>query len=595
MATREEILAAIERAKARMANAVPAKPAATTELTVPSIAETRLDTTGVGIVKTPVAQAAQLTWNNEQQTAINNALVGRSFVLIGAAGTGKTTTLRGLIKTLQDNNAIAMLQSGTQHLATNSPGIVLLSYTRRAVRNIARQMPSELRSHCLTFHKVLEYAPEYYEESNELGEMTKKMRFSPTKHAGNPLPRELLRVAIDESSMVSIELFEQFLDALPNPAAVQFIFMGDLNQLPPVYGQAVLGQKLLQLPIVELTQVYRQALESPIISLALALKNNNFTDFNRDAVDLWSGDTFRKADGKPNYLAFNARELKPGDKFTFEKPGRGKVTLHCWKKRYETEIALQHMQGQVKAWIDQGVYDPDEDLVLCPWDKSFGAGELNRAIADKLGKKRGALVYEVIAGFNKYYLAVGDKLIVDKQECIVKKIEKNPKYLGTRPAEPSVNMDRWGGNAVASEEFSDFSDFDVDALLGDIQDVSDRKSECSHQITVYFLDTESTEILTKAAELNNSSFGYAMTVHKAQGSECRKVFFLTHYCHSAMLFRELVYTGVTRAAEELYIVMSPMMLDKAAKNARIKGDTLKAKLEYFSQRMQERITEKEEE
>ena len=56
-----------------------------------------------------------------------------------------------------------------------------------------------------------------------------------------------------------------------------------------------------------------------------------------------------------------------------------------------------------------------------------------------------------------------------------------------------------------------------------------------------------------------------------------------------MLFRELVYTGITRAAEDLYIVMSPMMLAKAGNSPRVKGDTLAAKLEFYASRMKERI------
>jgi exodeoxyribonuclease V alpha subunit len=103
------------------------------------------------------------------------------------------------------------------------------------------------------------------------------------------------------------------------------------------------------------------------------------------------------------------------------------------------------------------------------------------------------------------------------------------------------------------------------------------------------VDREEEVQITKSAVVNNSLFAYVITVHKAQGSECRKVFFLTHNCHSKMLFRELVYTGITRAAEELHIVCSPMMLQTAANRPRIKGDTLAAKLEFYKERMKEEL------
>lgn len=589
--TPEKMQEIIAKAKADLAARVAAKAQAGAKTPIASVSE-KLATVVVPTAATaspdkPLSELSSWSWNKEQSQAIENGVVGKSFVLIGAAGTGKTTTLRGLLKAKLEKHSIPMLKTGTQNLAVDSPGVVLLSYTRRAVRNIARQMPAELKSHCLTIHRVLEFAPEVYYEPNDMGIEVKKMRFAPQRHEANPLPEDLKCVVIDESSMVSIDLMEMFLAALPNRHAVQFIFLGDLNQLPPVYGQAVLGRELLRLPIVELTQVYRQALESPIIALALAVKNNNFAQFNRDAVDLWCGDKFKDEHGKPKYMAFNAKEIR--EKIVFEKPGRGKVTLHPWKNRTETEVGLAFMQGQVKAWIDQGVYDPLEDLILCPWNESFGTVELNKAVADKLAKKNDQVVHEVIAGFQKYYFAIGDKLLVDKQEAIIYEIQTNPKYLGKRPLAPSKTLDRWGNDSSKSLGLADYSDMDIDELLSDLQDVEDRVAQASHIVKVRFMDSGEEDFLDKASQFNTTTFGYALTVHKAQGSECRKVFFLTHYCHSAMLFRELVYTAITRAAEELYIVMSPMMLEKAARSPRIKGDTLAAKLEFYQQRLKERL------
>ena len=524
----------------------------------------------------PVKTSGAWEWNAEQTEAISKGNVGESFCLIGAAGTGKTTTLRGMLQQLVQSGRVPMLQSGTQHLSVNTPGIVLVSFTRRAVRNIARQMPPELRPHCLTIHKLIEFAPEEYWDTNEEGEQVRKMRFAPQKNAGSPLPRELKIIVLDESSMISTDLMRQLLDALPNRHTVQFIFLGDLNQLPPVYGNAILGKSLLELPIVELTQVYRQALESPIIALALGVKNNNFRQFNKDAHELW---------GAP--AGWDVKDVK--EKIVLEKPGRGKVTIQPWKRKFEMDQSLGMMQDQVCKWIDDGYYNPDEDLILCPWKKpdTFSTEELNRAIAQKLSRIRDLLVFEVIAGYNKHYFSVGDKILVDKQDAVIESIEPNPKYVGKKPAKPSKTMTRWGVGAEIDLETANHQD--IDELLQNLAEVEDRTAECSHIIRVKMLDTDETVQITKSAVINNSSFAYAITVHKAQGSECRKVFFLTHYCHSKMLFRELVYTALTRAAEELHIVCSPMMLSSAAGRPRIKGDTLQAKLEFYAQRFKEEL------
>jgi ATP-dependent exoDNAse (exonuclease V) alpha subunit len=234
----------------------------------------------------PVIHAAgMMQWNEEQQMAINHGFYGKSFCLIGPAGTGKTTTLKAILANMLEHHCIPPLEQSTKHMLAGAPGVALISYTRRAVRNIAKQMGAQLKPHCITYHKLVEYEPFYYSEWNPVeGMEVKKMRFQPARNRMNPLPKNLKLIVVDEASMLSIDYFNELLEALPNPSQVQFIFLGDLNQLPPVYGQAILGKMLLQLPIIELTRVYRQALESPIIAAALAVKDNNFDGFYDDCA-----------------------------------------------------------------------------------------------------------------------------------------------------------------------------------------------------------------------------------------------------------------------------------------------------------------------
>lgn len=583
--TKEQMLESIERAKILLASAKQAK---VDKLVQEDI--NRKNRLGITMAE-PIASAMHIavsggfSWNTEQQTAIDYMEYGKSYCLIGAAGTGKTTTLKGALLNALAKHRIPPLETGTKHLSGGAPGVALISYTRRAVRNIARQMPPELKAHCITFHKLVEYEPEYYTEfDSELGVEINKMRFSPSRNEYNPLPRNLKLIIVDEASMLSIDYFNELLAALPNPSQVQFVFLGDLNQLPPVYGQAILGKMLLHLPIIELTHVYRQALESPIISLALAIKDNNFDTFTRECHD----GTFKVTTGD---VLFNPKSVKT--KTVIEREGRGKVTLHPWKKALDKDDALLAMQQQLGLWITDGTYDPEQDLVLCPWNKSFGADELNLAIADKIAKIGNKKVFEVIAGFNKFYFAIGDRLLIDKQEAIILDIHINPRYMGKLPQPASHTLNRWGngGSGTHADMFdaeSALSNEDIDLMLLHASDVEDRTAECSHEIKILFTDSDTEFSVTKSAVINNATFAYAMTVHKAQGSECRRVFFLTHACHAAMCSRELVYTGDTRAAEELYIVMESNMLGKAASKPRIKGDTLAAKLEFFNARLMEK-------
>lgn len=540
-------------------------------------------------VHAPTSSTITLSLNAEQQQAVDYGFYGKSFCLIGAAGTGKTTTLKAVLQTMIEQHRIPILGSSTSNLQSGTPGVALIAYTRRAVRNIARQMPAELKKHCLTFHRLVEYAPEYYTETNEDGEEVNRMRFAPTYNKTCKLPSNLRFIVVDEASMLSMDHFQQLIDALEDPSQVQFVFLGDLNQLPPVYGIPILGKKLLDLPVIELTRVYRQALESPIISLALAIKDNNFdtlvSDVRAGVFDIEGCDR----------RVFDPRRL-PAGKVVLSKPGRGKVTLHSWKKKLDKDDGLLAMQGHLRMMVRDGAYVPDEDLVLCPWNTSFGTDELNKAIADFLGKQREAEIHEVIAGFEKHYFAVGDKLMVEKQEAVILSIKRNPRYMGKRPRPASKKVNRWGvaESDDAVDMFSeDLTDEDIDLLLAHAANIEERTTEASHVIRVRFFDSDLEQDLTAAGVINASQFAYAMTVHKAQGSECRRVILITSHAHAAMCSRELIYTGITRAAEELYLVLENTMLGKAASKPRIKGDTLQDKIAFFEQRISEKEAQME--
>lgn len=531
-------------------------------------------------------------WNPEQQEAIKRGIEGESFVLIGAAGTGKTTTLRGMIESMLSRHLLPMLECSTKHLIRGNPGIVLTSFTRRATRNIARQMPKELRASCINLHKLLEFGPEQYETENDAGETVTRTRFVPYKNKLNKLPNNLRTIVIDEASMVDTDLFQLLIDALPDPAGTQFVFLGDLNQLPPVYGYPILGFKLLDLPIVQLVRVYRQALESPIISLATAVRTGEFMSFNTDYWQPYAG-------FKAQALRLEADGKKLSDvRVRLEgKPGQGTVTLHPWKQRFSADSALHHMKTFIRDKIKDGTYDPDKDLVLMPWNKSCGTIELNKAIAQELGARRNATVFHIIAGYQAHFYAVGDRIMVDKQDAIITEITLNSRYVGKEPMVESTTLDRWGVEH-GERKVRELSDEDIFAHMENLL-VEDKVNQASHVIKYKIVDMgdddgeEQTGSISTAGELNNSAFGYAITVHKAQGSECRRVFFLTAHCHSKMLTRELVYTAITRAKEELYVLCSPLMLETAHNRPQIKGNSLQEKLQFFKQRKAEFLAKRE--
>jgi exodeoxyribonuclease V alpha subunit len=106
-------------------------------------------------------------------------------------------------------------------------------------------------------------------------------------------------------------------------------------------------------------------------------------------------------------------------------------------------------------------------------------------------------------------------------------------------------------------------------------------NNASHIITVEMNDSGTVVKIDKAGDINSLLLGYCLTIHKSQGSEWRKVFIMLHQSHATMIQRELLYTAVTRAKEELYIICEPDSFVNGIRSQRIKGNTLAEKAEYF--------------
>lgn len=491
-----------------------------------------------------------ITYNTEQAEAIRLISSGESCVVIGAAGTGKTTIQKGSTQALIANGMLGRLNAEHRYLPKESYGIAICAYTRRATNNIRKNLSKDLQSSCLTIHKLLEYQPV---EETVVDPITGKERttkpFRPTRNADNPLPTTLKVVVIEEASMVSLELFNELLAALQHE--VQFVFLGDIQQLPPVFGSAILGYKMLELPVVELTEVYRQALESPILSLA-----------------------HRILSGVP----IKGAELSKHNV-------KGKLTLHPWKKRIESDSATEVLAKFFLKNLDNGTYNPETDGILIPFNKSCGTDELNKHIATQIARKEYKAVFEIIHGWKKSYYSAGDKCLYEREDAIIKKIEENPQYTGIKPRAESHDMDYWGHGAQ-SDSTGDIDAFLDHVSVGAMEDGEKKMRAASHIITLHLLDSDQTITIKSAGEIEALILGFAITVHKSQGSEWEKVFLCLHHSHSTMTYRELLYTAVTRAKQELFCICESDTFEKGIVRQRIKGSTWQEKAEYFKGKLE---------
>lgn len=491
-----------------------------------------------------------ITYNAKQREFIDLVLSGKSCILIGAAGTGKTTCMKGVMSELiQRGIATPLGNHSHKYLPQNAPGISVSAYTRRATNNIRKNLSEDMQGNAITIHKLLEYQPEYTTEFNEeTGREKTTMSFQPNRNSQNPLPSTIKVCALEEASMISTDLFEEVNDAFDHN--VQYILLGDIQQLPPVFGSAILGYKMLEWPVVELTEVYRQALESPIIRLA--------------------------------HRILSGKTIAEEEFAEWKVPG---MTLHAWKKKISADSAVMTLAKFFLAKLDANEYNPEEDAILIPFNKSCGTDELNKYIAGAIAKRDQKLVWEVVHGFRKSYYSIGDKCLYDREDAIVTNIYPNTEYTGTSPQSESASLNYWGHKAKDANHPSDEpkSD-DIDFLLTRVQASGgddDRVRAASHVIELTLLDSDRTVRIKDAGQFNNLILGYAITVHKSQGSEWNKVFLCLHNSHNTMLSRELLYTAVTRPKKELFVICEPDSFVKGIENQRIKGNTLAEKAEYF--------------
>jgi exodeoxyribonuclease V alpha subunit len=166
-----------------------------------------------------------------QREALKLALTSRVLVISGGPGVGKTTLV----------NAILMI------LSAKKVKCQLCAPTGRAARRLSEATGMEAK----TIHRLLEVEP------GRGGFMRNETR---------PLPCDLL--VVDETSMVDVALMNHLLRALPAPASV--LLVGDMDQLPSV-GPGLVLRDIIEsgiVPVVRLTEVFRQAAHSRIITNA---------------------------------------------------------------------------------------------------------------------------------------------------------------------------------------------------------------------------------------------------------------------------------------------------------------------------------------
>jgi exodeoxyribonuclease V alpha subunit len=176
-----------------------------------------------------------------QRQAVQLALRSKVLVITGGPGVGKTTLVNSILKILRAKQ----LQ------------VTLCAPTGRAAKRLSESTGLEAK----TIHRLLETDPR-----------TRVFR----RNEEHPLACDLL--VADEASMIDVPLMRSLLRALPDTAGL--LLVGDVDQLPSVGPGQVLADVISAglVPVVRLTEVFRQAAGSRVITNAHRINRGHMPD-----------------------------------------------------------------------------------------------------------------------------------------------------------------------------------------------------------------------------------------------------------------------------------------------------------------------------
>lgn len=491
--------------------------------------------------------------DSSQQSAVRNICSSQLSILTGAAGTGKTFTLKAVLQELLTN--------------FDASSIFLCAFTGKAVLNIIKSIKSDpalapFIPQCLTLHKWLQFVPESIEipdPSKPCGYRLSR-RFVPTFNAANKRIDTKVLI-IDEVSMVSNELMLQTLAALDLHSLHKLILVGDINQLQPVIGKTSLAYFGAHsgCSLNYLTTVHRQADGNDIVQAAHFFKSANLLALQQ---------------------AIKAKEFK-NVKF---------IKAENYLDLYRI-IELINEKYHLR-------FNEQEDCIITPTNVGATGQEV---LNQRLNKYLGVTKQAVLCGVAIKLFGVGDNVMFTKNNyedgyingttgrIIEMQLNEDVVPGGTSAFGTTQQQDTLRSEAQLSPDELDNlieQSAQQNASSGDSQNSADEEGffskKASHTLTIEFIDIYGTlrQIsLSTIGEISNLLLANAITCYKAQGSTYKRcIINLLDWKNGNSINNEYAYTALTRASDFAWVIYNKSGLAKL-KNRQLPGSSDREKIE----------------
>jgi exodeoxyribonuclease V alpha subunit len=483
-------------------------------------------------------KAKNISLSDEQADSVKGIVCEKFSILTGGPGCGKTTTTLVIVKLIE---AMGLK-------------VLLAAPTGRA----AQRMMDVIGKESKTIHRLLGWQGGKFKKDEK-----------------RPLKTDFL--IVDECSMLDISLTASLFKAVHKNS--QILFIGDPDQLPSVGAGNVLKDIIASeaTPCFQLTKIFRQAQESLIIKYAHQI-NSGATP--------WITSPFKKPEiwkTKADCLFFDSDEATK-EQISFisrVKRSYGLKQIELEKNisdntdgsdffefrvqepviPYETEIIIPEKFKYVNL---EKVYKAEtkiEELFsvlkkVHPWSSlhyGFSALDVVRKLYQEwIPKYYGNCEIQILSPMTRGSLGTISLNTVIQETS-------NPFIEGRRQLKVGKKIFRIGDRVIHRRNNYDLGVFNGD--IGIIQDIDNVDLTCS---VAFYPDNRLVHY--KQNDIMELDLAYAITIHKSQGSEFEIVIIPVLTQHFKMLFRNLIYTGVTRAKKLAVFVGTRRALAMAVKN-----------------------------